>query len=308
VTPITALLFFLAWLVPQGPQHREREPNDEPAAATPLARTRTGAPGFLTGRFADGWVEHGRLAPGDVDYSALAARAGDLLLVSVAEPGRGAFADPVLAVLGPGDTEPVVLDDDAGPNFLPRATVPIDRTGVWTIAVAGFGDEALDGDGHDERFAYDLVVAVAANAVAVAERDGRGGNDTRARAEPVPVWPGRATVIEGQLVPGDVDHFLLPLPPRTLLTASLFDDAAGAFNDSRLEVRDLAGRLIVEDDDAGPGFLSNVALAGVRVHGPVVVRVTGFDPDPDDDRGHEERFRYRLVVSARKTLPIRGRW
>jgi len=298
----SAILLFFAWLVPSGFQV-EREPNDRPAEATPLVATRGGLPDFLASRFADGVVERGRLEPGDVDYYSFAARAGDVLMASVFEAGGGAFADPVLAVAGPGDPEPSRVDDDGGPGFLSRANVPIDRTGVWTIAVAGFGDDELDGGDHEERFAYDLVVAVAAHPASIAERDMRGGNDSPRRAEPVPLLPQRAVVVTGTLVPGDADHFLIPLPPRTVLTASLYDDDGGAFNDSRLELRDLAGRLIAEDDDSGPGFLSNVALDPARVRGPVVIRVSGFDPFPADAQGHEQSFAYRLVVSARRAPP-----
>jgi hypothetical protein len=307
MTPIGSLLLFLAWLAPFGPQHVEREPNDRPADATPLGGARGGQPDFLPGRFAHGWVQRGRLEPGDVDFYSLAARAGDLLIVSLHESGRGAFADPVLAVAGPGDDTPVARDDDSGPGFLPRMTVRIDRTGVWTIAVAGFGDEELDGGDHEERFDYDLVVAVAPEAISAAERDGRGGNDTLARAEPLPVPPARVVVVEGRLVPGDVDHFLVPVPPRSVITASLFDDAGGAFNDSILELRDLKGRLLARDDDGGPGFLSNVAWDAGTARGPVVVRVSGFDPRTNDHQGHDERFAYRLVVSVRPALAGPGR-
>jgi len=302
MTASAAVLLLFAWLAPPGLPQVEREPNDRPADATPLARTRAGLPDFLPGRFADGVVERGRLDPGDVDYYSFAVRAGDVLMASVFEAGRGAFADPMLALAGPGDAEPVVVDDDGGPGFLPRLTAAIDRTGVWTIAVAGFLDDALDGGDHEERFAYDLVVAVAAQPATIAERDVRGGNDSARRAELVPLPPQGAVVVTGTLTPGDADHFLVPLAPRSVLTASLYDDAGGAFNDSRLELRDLAGRLLVEDDDSGPGFLSNVALDSARLRGPVVVSVSGFDPSA---AGHEQSFAYRLVVSARRTPPAR---
>jgi hypothetical protein len=304
MTAIAALLLFAAWFAPFGGATVEHEPNDRPADATPLARTRAGVPDFLPSRFADGVVARGRLEPGDVDYHAFAARAGDVVLVSLFEPGRGAFADPVLAVAGPGDAVPVALDDDGGPAFLSRLAVPIDRTGVWTVAVTGFGDEELDGH-HEQRFAYDLVVAVAAQALAIAEHDVRGGNDVRQRAEPLPVSRERAVVVSGTLVPGDSDHFLIPAATGVVLTASLYDDAGGVFNDSRLELRDLAGRLLAADDDSGPGFLSNLALDRGQARGPVVLRVTGFDPVAGDARGHDERFAYRLVVSARRALPAR---
>lgn len=301
MTASAAFLLFLAWLVPAPFQHVEREPNDRPADATPLVKTRSGQPDFLANRFADGVVARGRLVPGDVDHFAFAARAGDVLMVSISERDRGAFADPVLGLAGPGDAAASPLDDDGGPGFLARSNILLDRTGIWTLAVAGFGDDELDGGDHEESFAYDLVVAVAARPPVLAEHDVRGGNDSLRGAQTVPLLPQRVAVIEGRLVPGDADHFLLPLPPHALLTASLYDDEGGAFHDSRLELRDLAGRLLAADDDSGPGFLSNLALDTGRVKGPVVVRVSGFDPFPADAIGHEEDFAYRLVVSARRS-------
>ena len=47
-------------------------------------------------------------------------------------------------------------------------------------------------------------------------------------------------------------------------------------------------------------MLSRVALASdpeVRRRN-VVLRVDGYDPDPEDDAPHEEAFAYRLVVSV----------
>jgi len=298
MTSLASILLLLG-LAPFGLAQIEREPNDRPADATLLARTRTGQPEFLVGRAADGVVERGHLDPGDVDYYAFAARAGDVLTVSLFESGRGAFADPVLAVMGPGDVEPVAIDDDAGPGFLPRLALPIDRTGVWTLAVTGFGDAEFDGGEHEERFAYDLVVAVAPDAVARRERNLRGGHGSAERAEPVAVPPERAVVVTGDLVPGEVDRFRVALSSQRLLTASLYDDAAGEFNDSRLELLDSRGRPFAQDDDSGPGFLSSLAAEGGQ-QGAAVVAVSGFDPHPEDALGHPERFRYRLVLSLRR--------
>jgi hypothetical protein len=297
MTPIATVVALLLAIFSPGSSQREREPNDRPADATPLARTPKGQPDFLTRSYTDGLVERGRLVPGDVDYYSFAARAGDVVLVSLFEPGRGSFADPVLGVAGPGDTKPGAIDDDGGPGFLPRLAVPIDRTGVWTIAVTGFGDETFDGDDHEASYDYDLVVGVATNVPSQAERDAGAGNDTVRRAELRLPTPGRVVVVTGELAPGDVDHFLLPAS-FTVLTASLYDEAAGQFNDSHLRLLDRTGtKLLAVDDDSGPGFLSNLAFDRARATGAAVLAVTGFDPDPADDRGHRERFRYRLVVS-----------
>ncbi len=295
--PIAITLFLLAALLL--PQPHEREPNDSPETASALLAKPGNQPDFVTSRHADGVVLHGRLVPGDVDYFRFLARAGDVVTISLFESERGGFHDPVLAVSGPGDSEPVAMDDDAGPGFLPRVAVPIDRTGTWTIAVGGFGDEDLDGGDHEQSFEYDLVVAVDAQPVRLREWDVRGGNDDARFAELLLALPGRSVVVSGELRPGDVDHFLLPVLPRAVVTASLYDDQQGEFNDSVLRMLDARGNLLAEDDDSGPGFLSNLGMP-IPFPGPLgfrVLSVTGFDPHPTDTLPHEERFRYRLAVS-----------
>ena len=302
------LALLLLGLGPCGLAQIEHEPNNRAADATPLASTRTGLPDFLNHhRGADGVVEHGRLEPGDVDYYSFAAQAGDVVMVSLFERGRGAFADPVLGIAGPGDTEPLTIDDDGGPNFLPRLAVPIDRTGVWTIAVTGFGDTEFDGGDHTARFDYDLIAAVAP---AVATRAGHAARKPHGHEPPelILVRSGRAVVVTGELAPGGVDRFLIARPLHAVLTASLFDDEAGEFDDSRLVLRDLRGRRVAEDDDSGPGFLSNLAVDAKQPRGATILEVTGFDPNPEDDVPHPEQFRYRLVVSLQNPLLHDSTW
>lgn len=292
---------FLLLLAPLTARADESEPNDSLASATPLAATRTGAPDFLDGRGPAGAVAHGRLDPGDVDFFSFAARAGDLITASVVEPARGEFHDAVLAVFGPGDTEAVAQDDDGGPGFLPRLAVRADRTGTWTLAVAGFGDTELEGDDHEQRFDYRLVAAVTSDP-GLAESDLRGGNDAPSRPDLALLGrAGRGTrgavIVTGDLARGDVDHFAVPVARGAVLTASLFDEASGERNDSQLRILDRRGRLLDENDDGGPGFLSNVVTDGEPLSPFVIVAVDGFDPDPGDAKPHEETFRYRLVVS-----------
>ena len=86
------LLLLLLGCGPFGSAQIEQEPNDRPADATALVRTQGGLPGFLDDSPSDGVVERGRLEPGDVDYYAFAGRAGDVLLVSLFERGRGALS------------------------------------------------------------------------------------------------------------------------------------------------------------------------------------------------------------------------
>ena len=278
----------------------EVEPNDAPDAATILAAGRRGAPGFIGSlRRGNGLVVRGRLEPGDVDWFAFAARAGDVVTLALEEPQRGELHDGVLAVFGPGDEAPAAVDDDGGPGFLPRLALPVDETGTWRVAVTGFGDTGFDGGDHEQRFAYRLVVAVATEPPRVVEEEHRRHPERPDRSflRQVRLLPRGAAVLTGELEPGDTDRFALVVPPRSRLTASVFDEEGGELNDSVLRLASHGGESLAADDDGGPGFLSNLAYASGRRARPVVLELRGFDPDPEDARPHEEAFRYRLVVS-----------
>lgn len=261
------------------------EPNDSAATATQLD------PGDA------GVVARGALTPGDVDWYALPLRAGEVLTVSLEEDGDGAFHDAVLGVFRPGEERPAAADDDGGPGFLPRLAVPVDVDGLWHVAVGGFGDAALDGGDHEERFAYRLVLGVVADPPLQVDPDEAGiGDDEASPQLEADLLARGVAVLVGRLVPGDVDRFRLPLTDGAVLTASVFDDARGAFHDAVLRVDSEGGDRLAEDDDAGPGFLPNLVLRSGR-EGEGVLSLTGFDDDPDDGLPHEQRFVYRLVLS-----------
>jgi len=249
-----------------------------------------------------GVVLEGRLRPGDVDRYALRLRRGDVLTVSLHEQDAGEFHDPVLGVFAPSDREkPVAQSDDDGPGFLPRLAVRAEESGTWVVAVTGFGDDDFDGEGHAERFRYELVVASQGQRPALVEREGREGNDSLDDADALRLRRGVA-ILEGDLAPGDVDVFELWVDPRDTLTASVFDESGGEFHDSVLRLRDRKGRELARSDDGGPGFLSNLDYAQRKSRGDravkVFVELTGFDGDPDDARPHPEDFGYQLVISV----------
>lgn len=283
----------------------DREPNDTIETAHPVVRTHRGMPGLLAERRAGpAVVIPGRLTPGDVDFFRFGVRAGQVLTVAVEEPGRGAFADPLVGVFGPGSDAPVATNDDGGPGFLSRLSLVAEHTGTWTVGVTGFGDDDFDGEGHAETLDYRLVISVVRDPAWHDEGERGGRNDTARGAKWLfprlfpPGFFGRAAVVSGSLEPGDVDQFRVLLLHGTELSASLFDLEGGRFNDAVVRVeRGVA--VLAEDDDAGPGFLANLAfrapLRGLRAYRVVV---TGFDPDPKDDDPHREDFAYQLVLSV----------
>jgi hypothetical protein len=261
-----------------------------------------------------GVVLSGRLRPGDVDRFTFRLSEGEILTASLYDGESGEFNDALLGVFSPGPTPTLFArSDDDGPGFMPRLAVRADERGLWTVAVTGFGDDAFTGAGHTQDFSYQLVVAIADSPPRLIEREDRGGNDTVRSADRVPL-AGGAAIVSGELVPGDVDVFEVWVPPGSTLTASVFDDARGEFNDSLLRLRDSDGTVLAEDDDGGPGFLSNLAYEvpeaetrrRVRAPVPIYVELTGFDPVGSDARPHRESFSYQLVVSTdRGPRPLR---
>ena len=228
----------------------EREPNDVIADATSLEVH----PLFDQAVLAAGWLDRE-----DVDHFSFEAHAGDVVTVALRDDTNGEVADAVLAVFGPGDAKPIAEVDDVGRSLAPRLALPVATTGTHTIAVAGFGDAKLEGD-HREAFEYRLAVTRAPETV---ENDDGGRNDDPARPgyellRQKRLVPRGATVVAGSLTPGDVDRYVVPLTRHTVVTASVYDDANGEFNDALLTLIDDAGAKLVSNDDAGPGRLPRI--------------------------------------------------
>jgi hypothetical protein len=243
-----------------------------------------------------GAVIAGTLAPGAAARHGVRLREGELLTVSLHDADGGELADPVLGVFAPSDpSQPVASDDDGGPGFLPRLALRAAESGLFTIAVSGFGDDDFDGSGHREQVAYRLVLAVESDPARLADDE---------RGRPLDMLPLRrgAALVSGSLVPGDVDAFELSLDPGAALTVSLFEPERGVFHDPVLRLVDDAGRVLAANDDGGPGFLANLAFETPgtgRARRPLALRleVDGFDPDGDGPLAHAEDFAYQLVIS-----------
>lgn len=290
-------------LVPLLFQVCEREPNDRPETATSLAAER----GPLSGaRRGNGVLAAGALAPGDVDHFRLRVREGEWLTAALRDETGGELADGVMAVLGPEGGAPLARVDDVSTSLAPRLALRAERSGVYTLAVSGFGDAALDGSGHRERFEYRLAVAVSEAPPELRESDARGRNDDPHHPDPAflagaRLRPRGAAVLAGRLGPGDVDHFLVPVAPGAVLTAALYDGEGGERSDSLLRLLDRRGALLAEDDDAGPGFLSRIVHPAAHA-GTLVLAVDGFDDTPGDGAPHAQAFDYRLVVAVEDAL------
>ncbi|MGH7289516.1 MAG: hypothetical protein ACREI8_16010 [Myxococcota bacterium] len=246
-----------------------------------------------------GFVLAGSLEPGEVDLYAVRLRAGELLTLSLRDAEGGEFHDPLIGVFAPSQqVQPLALDDDGGPGFLPRLALRAPRSGVFTVAVTGFGDDDFDGSGHSERLGYRLVVGLESDPPQLVEREAGG---RRPSADLLRLRRG-AAVVSGRLAPGDSDVFELWLDADATLTASVFEPGGGAFHDPVLRLRDTRGQLLAENDDGGPGFLANLAFEAKqggpgRRPIPVLLELTGFDPDDAGAAAHVEDFSYQLVIS-----------
>jgi hypothetical protein len=251
------------------------------------------------GRKRHDFVAVGTLDPGDVDHFDVRLRKGEVLTVSLRDADGGEFNDPMLGVFPPSSRlTPIAVDDDGGPGFLPRLALSAGQSGVYQVAVTGFGDGDFDGAGHEEQLRYRLVVAVESDPPKLVEREeGKRGRKTDA----LRLQRG-AAVVSGRLAPGDSDVFEIWLDSDALLTASVFESESGAFHDPVLRLRDMGGRLLAENDDGGPGFLANLAYDADgkrrRKPSPVLLELTGFDPDATGAATHVEDFSYQLVISV----------
>jgi hypothetical protein len=250
----------------------------------------------------------GTLTAGDTDFYSLQLSAGQLLLIGAFDERGGELTDVRVGVFfeSPSANDPALApeaeNDDGGPGFLSRLAVPIAQSGIWKVGVTGFRDLAYTGAHLEARHgpvAYQLALAVTTATPARVETE--PANDAAATGDLLP--PGGA-VLRGALAPGDVDWSAIELAAGEDATVSLFDlgpsdlaSPAGELHDTRLRLVDAADLPVANNDDGGPGFLSNAA------HTPAAGRhrigVTGhrdFDFDGDHLTGPVS---YVLVVAAK---------
>lgn len=128
----------------------EMEPNNGIASANSFGRM-TPAP------FADLGI--GSLSAGDVDYYAVMLYAGESLNASVTQvPVVPSTLDSLLGLFDSAGNL-IESDDDDGPGFVSSINRDITVTGMYYLAVSGFGDGDFNGSGHTESANYFLTVS-----------------------------------------------------------------------------------------------------------------------------------------------------
>lgn len=131
----------------------EVEPNDTFGTAQIL-------PADFFDDFGAGAIE-GFLAADDVDFYMYPLSAGTFATASVFDftPGAPFDNDSVLGVFSPDGTL-FDSDDDGGPGFMSAIAWVADVSGLWAVAVSGFGDIPDFDGGHNEEFDYQLVLSI----------------------------------------------------------------------------------------------------------------------------------------------------
>lgn len=129
----------------------ESEPNDNLASADAFTRA---APG----PWADLAVAN--LFAGDVDYYSLQLYAGDTVTLSVTAVPFSSSFDTYMGFFDPSGTL-LEADDDDGVALTSSIQRDITVTGVYYIALTGFGDPDFNGSGHTEAANYYLTASVA---------------------------------------------------------------------------------------------------------------------------------------------------
>jgi hypothetical protein len=205
-------------------------------------------------------------------------KAGDLLFAALFDERGGAFLDTRLALFQGGAL--LLEDDDGGRGFLSRLAFRATRAGRYELRVSGFRDERYAGahaEGAAAAAPYRLVVGVAASLAL--ERE---SNDAAGSEDALGTGGG---LVRGTLGALDVDRFALALPTGAAVAASLFQldpatgaplPGGGAFHDTRLGLFAGGAAPVAEDDDGGPGLLSNLLREPSGGGGAVQLAVTGF--------------------------------
>jgi hypothetical protein len=108
----------------------------------------------------------GNLGNGDVDFYSVFVKAPGILIAAAIfdfTPLNGIDNDSYIGLYDP-DCNLVAVDDDTNdvgsPNFLSALHWIVDRPGLWTWAITGFGDQNFDGQGHNENFPYLLLLGM----------------------------------------------------------------------------------------------------------------------------------------------------
>lgn len=270
--------------------------------------------GFATA-FPDHVVQiRGQLGALDRDFYSVQLGSGQLLLASVFEPGGGERSDLAVGIFAPGASVPLATDDDGGTGLLPAIAQPVSQSGTWKVAVTGFADASFTGSHQEARSAavpYELVLAIASNPPAHRDLDlspgPQGANDAPGGAQAL---PRGGAVLQGSLLPGDVDHYSIQLEAGDVLTAAVVDletgellSSAGERNDPILGLFDPGGSpQETRSDDEGPGLLSHLRFASTQ-SGTWKLAVSGFGDGTFTGAHQHAAFDYALVTAVTRACP-----
>ncbi len=191
---------------------------------------------------------------GDVDYFAFTAEAGAEFVFSVA---LGSLEDSTLTLYDTDGSTSLLYDDDGGDGRASRIEWTAPSSGVYYLAVRGFGDTHAGG--------YILDV----EAEAVVGGDDHGNSFQTATSVTIPSTTGG--VLEGV---DDVDYFAITAVKGVLYRLSTTLDS---LEDSTLTLYDADGSTELDFDDDGGGDLASAILWQAPAGGVHYAAVRSFD-------------------------------
>jgi len=129
-----------------------------------------------------------------------------------------------------------------------------------------------------------LLVSLAGSVSAVTWNEIGDAGDTPLMAQ-TPIGTGALNIISGAINSGtDTDVFRIYIPDPNIFAVTMNGTTLSGDNDTELYVLDALGSLVFNDDDSGPGWLSQVnagALAG-RPGGIYLVAYNQFSSIPEN--------------------------
>lgn len=115
--------------------------------------------------------------------------------------------------------------------------------------------------------------------------------------------PGDSVLIDGGIVPDDVDFFRITVTGPAQIVASSFGRPNSSSGDTMLALFDSNGVELAFDDDSGVNLYSS--LEATVPAGTYFLAITGFGDRNFDGLGHDENLLYKLIVGA-NVIPTPG--
>ncbi len=147
-----------------------------------------------------------------------------------------------------------------------------------------------------------LAIVPAAQASVILETE---GNNNAVSSNVLPNFdaPGDSVLIDGAILPDDVDFFRITVTGPAQIVASSFGRPNSSAGDTMLALFDSAGVELAFDDDSGVNLYSS--LEATVPAGTYFLAITGFGDRNFDGIGHDENLLYKLIVGA-NVIPTPG--